>query len=157
MIATRGALVAQRFESAHAAFVTSPASFDAFTNPDFFLRPELVELAIHHFFGGELLALARLVGREVAGIGAQQAAIELDDASDDPIQERAVVSDDDGRRSLDQEFFERRDAVDIQMVGRLVEHQQIGFQRQRQSERGAFAFAARGRFGCALGRNAETL
>ncbi len=120
-------MIAQRFESAHATFIASAARFDAFANPDFFLRPEFVELAVHHFFGGELLALARLVRREVAGVGTKQAAIELDDARRDAIQKRAVVGDDDGRRSLDQEFFQRRDAVDVQMVGGLVEQQQVGF------------------------------
>ena len=64
-------------------------------DPDFFLRPELVELAIGDLLGRELLALARFVGGEVAGKGAQQAAIELDDARHDAIEERAIVRDHD--------------------------------------------------------------
>ena len=106
-LAPRGALDAQRFEPTHAAFVARAARFDAPADPDFFLRPELVELAIRDLLGRELLALARFVGGEVAGIRAQQAAIELDDARDDAIEERAVVRDDDGRRALQQQLFER--------------------------------------------------
>ena len=66
-LAPRGALVAQRFEPAHAAFVARAARLDAVADPHFLLRPELVELAIRDLLGGELLALARFVGGEVAG------------------------------------------------------------------------------------------
>ena len=100
LFATRGALVAQRFQSAHATFVARAAGFDAPANPDFFLRPELVELAIDDVLGRELFALARFVRGEVAGIRTQQAAIQLDDARDDAIEKRAIVSDDDGRPAL---------------------------------------------------------
>ena len=44
--------------------------------------------------------------------------------------------------------FEQRDAVDIEVVRRLVEQQQVGLERQRQCERGALALATR----CALRR-----
>ena len=140
--AARRALDAQRFEPAHAAFVARATRLDAATDPDFFLRPELVELAIGDVFGRELLALARFVGGEVAGKAAQQAAIELDDARDDAIEERAVVRDHDRGRALEQQLFQRRDAVDVQVIGRLVEQQQVGLQRQCERERGALALAA---------------
>ena len=42
-------------------------------------------------------------------------------------------------------LFELRDAVDIEMIGGLVEQQQIGLHRERERQRGALAFAA-GRF-----------
>ena len=67
----------------------------------------LSNLRLRDLFGGELLALARLVGGEVAGIAAQQAAIELDDARDDAIEKGAVVGDDDRRRALEQQLLER--------------------------------------------------
>ena len=67
-LASRGALDAQRFEPAHAPFVARAARLDAAADPRFFLRPELVELAVRDLLGGELLALARFVGGEVAGI-----------------------------------------------------------------------------------------
>ena len=91
-------------------------------------------------FGGELVGLARLVGGEVAGIRAQQAAIELDDARGDAIEERAVVRDDDrGRAPCATQLLDQRDAVDVEMVGGLVEQQQVGRQRERQRERRALA------------------
>ena len=82
-------------EPSHAAFVARAARLDALADPRLFLRPELVELAVRRRFGGELVALARFVRGEVAGIGAQHAAIELDDARGHAVEERAVVRDDD--------------------------------------------------------------
>ena len=129
-LAPRGALLAQVLEPLHAAFVARAARLDALADPHFFLRPELVEAAVRDFFGGELVALARFVGGEVAGIGAQHAAIELDDARGHAVEERAVVRDDDARRHFQQQLFEPLDAVDVEMVGRLVEQQQLGLERE---------------------------
>ena len=61
----------------------------------------------------------------------------------DAVEERAVVRDDDRRRLLAQQLLEQRDAVDVEMIGRLVEQQQVGRQRERQRERRALALAAR--------------
>ena len=60
-------------------------------------------------------------------------------------------------RPFDQQLFERGDAVDVEMVGGLVEQQQVRLQRQRERQCGALAFAARSGFGRALGRHAEAL
>src|SRR6185295_101229 len=92
---------------------------------------------------GQLFALARLVRREVAGIRTQDAAIQLDDARGDAVEKRTVVSDDDARRHLQQQLFELCDAVDVEMVGGLVEEQQLGLESECERERRAFAFAAR--------------
>ena len=53
------------------------------------------------------------------------------------------MRDDDAGEVPLQQIFERLDAVDVEMVGRLVEQQQIRIQREGQRERGAFALAAR--------------
>ena len=53
--------------------------------------------------------------------------------------------------------FEQLDAVDIEMVRRLVEQQQIGFERERQRERRALALAARGERGRCVGIDAEAM
>jgi hypothetical protein len=42
-----------------------------------------------------------------------------------------------------QQVLQQCDALDVEVVGRLVEQQQVGFQRQRQCQRGALALAAR--------------
>src|ERR1043165_5127889 len=77
LLATSGAFDAQCFEPAHSPFIARAARFDAAPDPDFFLRPEFVELAMRNLFGRQLLALAHLVRREVAGHAPQQPATEL--------------------------------------------------------------------------------
>ena len=89
----------------------------------------------------ELVALAGLVRREIAGIRAQHAAIELRDARRHAIEERAVVRDHDAGGHLQQQLFEPLDAVDVEMVRRLVEQQQLRLQRERECQRRAFALA----------------
>ena len=97
---------------------------------------------------GQLLGLAPLVCGVVAGVRAQQAAVEFDDARGHPVEEGPVVRDDDGRRVAGhQQALELLDAVDVEVIGRLVQQQYVGFQGKRAGERGALAFAA-GEPGC---------
>src|SRR6202030_3007689 len=90
-LAPLGALVAQSLQAPHAPLVARPPGFDALADPNFFLGPELIELAPRHGLGGKLVRLARFVRGEVAGIRSQQAAIELDDAGRDAIEKGAIV------------------------------------------------------------------
>ncbi len=63
----------------------------------------------------------------VAGPRRQPAAIDLDDARREPLEERAIVRDEhDGAGIVGEERLEPRDGVDVEMVGRLVEQQQVG-------------------------------
>ena len=153
----RGALVAQLLEPAHPARIARAAGLDALADPDLLLRPELVEAPALERLRGELLLLAPLVGGEVARKRAQQAAVELDDAGRDPVEERAVVSDDDGGRALEQQVLEQRDAVDVEVVGRLVEQQQLRLQRERECECRALALSARGGAGRDILREPEPM
>ena len=57
------------------------------------------------------------------------------------VEERAVVRDDDQRRASQQQVLEQRDGVDVEVVGRLVEQQQVGRQREGERERGALGLA----------------
>ena len=50
-----GALAAQFFQTAHAAFVAGAARFDAFAYPRFFLRVEFVEEAVVFRFNRQFL------------------------------------------------------------------------------------------------------
>ena len=145
-LAARGAFIAQRFQPPHAAFVAGAAGLNTFADPHFFLRPEFVELAVHHFFGGKLIGFARFVRGEVAGVGAQQAAIQFDNTRGHAIQKRAIVGDDDGRldRARNQQVFEQRNAGNVEMVGRLVEQQQVRLACHGQRQHRTFALAARG-------------
>ena len=44
--------------------------------------------------------------------------------------------------TLQQQLLQPLDAVDVEVIGRLVEQQQVGLQRERQGERAALALAA---------------
>src|SRR5439155_2800992 len=93
-VASRSALDAQLLETAHASFVARSAGLDAFADPGLLLLPELLETAPRGVLHRELLVLALLIGREAAGVGAQYAAIQFDDAGGGPIEEDAIVRDD---------------------------------------------------------------
>src|SRR4029453_7622562 len=67
-LAANGALGAERLQALHAAFVARAACLDPLADPDFLLRPELVEAAVGKLFGGELVAPARFKSGEVARI-----------------------------------------------------------------------------------------
>ncbi len=120
-VETLGAFDAQPFQALHPPFVARAARFDAFADPDLFLGPEFIEAAACDLLRRELLVLALFVGSKVAGIGTQNPAIELDDSSRDPIEKGAVVSDDDRGRTLQQQFLEPLDALDVEVVGGFIE------------------------------------
>ena len=96
------ALGAQRFQPPHPALVASTPRFDAAPNPHLFLGPELVELAAPHRFGRQLSRLLAFIGGIVARVAAQQAAIELENAGGDAIEEPAIVRDEYQGRCLEQ-------------------------------------------------------
>ena len=74
-VAAFGALAAQFFQTAHAAFITGTARFDAFTYPRFFLSMKFVEEAVVFCFNRQLLRFFLAVFGERARIGAQNAAV----------------------------------------------------------------------------------
>jgi len=55
-----------------------------------------------------------------------------------------VRDEDAGRGPLREQVLDEADAVDVEVVGRLVEQQQLRLQRQRQRQGRALAFAAGG-------------
>src|SRR6185436_11271485 len=90
-LAPGGALLAQVFEPFDPALVASAARFDALADPDFFLRPELLEAAVGEILGRIQLRLALFVDRVVARKAAQPSAVELGDAAGHRIEETPVV------------------------------------------------------------------
>ena len=50
---------------------------------------------------------------------------------------------------LSQQVFQNQDAIDIEVVGRLIEQQQVGLLREGEGERRALALAAG--HGCRIG------
>ena len=74
------------------------------------------------------------------------AAIELENPAGDVVEEVAIVRDrDDGARVVLEEPLEPRDRLGVEVVGRLVEQQQVGRLQQQPAERHAAPLAARQR------------
>ena len=72
------------------------------------------------------------------------ATVQLHNARRNPVQKRPVVGDHDHAAfELNQQVFQPLDAVEIQMVGRLIEQQNIWQGHQSLTQRDAFTHAAR--------------
>ena len=86
----------------------------------------------------------------------EAAAIELDDPRRELLEERAIVRDeDDGAGVVGEKGFEPLDRVDVEMVGRLVEQQQVGLRDQRPRQQHAAPPPARQRVDDGVGRQVE--
>ena len=142
-LAAGGALAADFFQAAHAAFVAGAACFHAFADPHFFLGVEFIKDAVLFFFHGQLFGFAYLVGAKAAGVAAQQAAVQLDDAGGDVVQKAAVVGDQQhaAGKVLDQ-AFQPLDGAHVQVVGGFVQQQHVGAGRQRTRQGDALFPAA---------------
>ena len=96
-------------------------------------------LGIEHFARGALLferGIGPLVERQLA-------AIEMQDLVDRGVEQVAIVADDDhGARIVRQMILEPQRAFEVEIVGRLVQQQQIGRREQRRGERDPHAPAA---------------
>ena len=114
---------------------------DALADPDLLLGPELVELARGDGFVGEERFFPFLIRGEVAGEGKEAAAVELEDARAGAVEEGAVVGDHD-RGLLREQAFEDQDAVQVEVVGRLVEEQQVRLPGEGPGERRALCLTA---------------
>ena len=135
--------VAHRLEPAHAAFVAGAAGLDALPDPDLLLRQHLVETGVLLRFGIEPFFFAAQVVAPVAGPTGQLATVDLDDPGRQRTQEAAVMGDED-QRTLPrlEEAFEPVDRGDVEMVGRLVQQQQIRRRHQRARQQHAALHAA---------------
>ena len=93
----------------------------------------------------ERLALAALAleGGVAAAIERELAGLEVQDPIDRVVEQVAIVADDDHRARIARDMLlqpERR--LEVEVVGRLVEQQQVGRGEQRRGERHAHAPAA---------------
>ena len=101
----------------------------------------------------EPLLLLLQPGRVVAFPRNAGAAIELEDPAGDVVEEVAIVRDgDDGARVVLEEALEPGDRLGVEMVGRLVEQQQVRRLQQQAAERDAAPLAARQRRDVGIGR-----
>ncbi len=137
-IHARAPLVAHLEERPHAALVARASRLDALADPHFLLRETLVELGVLLRLVAQQLGLALGVHRVVAGPGGERAAIEVDDARRHRIDESPVVADEEQRaRIVAQERLEPFDRGDVQMVGGLIEQQQLRARDERPAEQRA--------------------
>ena len=115
-----------------------------------------------------LLRVGRLLQRElqralalelrvVPGVGPELLRVEVDDAGDDAVEEIAVVGDEQQRAGIAGEpVLEPQHGVEVEVVGRLVEEQEVRPAHQRLREIQAHAPAAgKARDGVAVGRGRE--
>ncbi len=97
-------------------------------------------------FGGQRLALAALA-LEIVVVAAEVgelAAVEMKNAVDRVVEEVAVVADDQHRvRIVVEEALEPQGALEVEIVGGLVEKQDVGFVEERRRQRHPHPPAAR--------------
>ena len=100
---------------------------------------QAADFALLVFVGGQLLLLVGLALFEilvvVAAVADQPALADLDDAADKLVQELAVVRDDENRAGVAlQILLEPEQRLEVEMVGRLVEQQQVRLLRQQPGQ-----------------------
>ena len=93
--------------------------------------------------GHQSLQPGQLVVRVVARVLPDAASLELQDAADGPVEQAAVVGDQQHRsREADERLLQPLQAGVVQVVARLVQNQQPRIHHQRAGERQQVAFAA---------------
>ena len=109
-------------------------------------------LALRLLFERQPLLLLLEPRRVVAFPGNAAAAVELENPAGDVVEEIAIVRDgDDGAGVVLEEALEPGDRFGVEMVGRLVEQQQVGRLQQQAAQRDAAALAARQRRDVGIG------
>ncbi len=135
-LATLSTLHAHRLEGAHSPLVTGAARLDPLAYPHLFLSQLAIELGIFQLFDPQPLLFALLVLVIVAGPGGDHAAVQIDDPGRQLVDKLTVVGDKhDGTTEILEELFQPVDSLDIQVVGRFVQQQQIGITSQRTGQR----------------------
>ena len=137
------ALLTQRVQIAKPFNVALAASGDAVTQPMFFVDDLAIELVLLALFFGQHLVAPGLEACKAAIDLLDLAAIEPGSGTRQVGQKAAVVADDDQRTAAAVEFaLQPLDGGEIQMVGRLVQEQDVGRRRQHTRECRAPRFAA---------------
>ena len=134
-LTTLAALHAHRLKGAHPPFVAGAAGLDALTHPHLFLGKLAVKLGVFQLLDPQPLLLPLQVLIVIAGPGGDGAPIEIDDPGRQLVNELPIVGDeDDGAAKILEELFQPVDGVDVQVVGRLVQQQQIGVAGERTGQ-----------------------
>jgi hypothetical protein len=137
-------LAPQGLQAPHPALVACAPRLDAFADPHFLLGQQLVELLVALGLGGKPLRLALLVGGKAAGVAREPPPVQLQHACGHSIEKAPVVGNDHHRPPVvGDQFLQPQDAVDVQMVGGLVQKPQVRLAHQRLGQGHALDAAAR--------------
>src|SRR5690606_21120413 len=139
-----GGFGAQRLQRAHAALVAGAPRLYALANPGFLLVELFLEQVSLALLGLQGFFLAPQVILVIARPAREARAIELHDAGREPLQERAVVGDEQ-HAALERAHavLQPADGREVEVIGRLVEQQQLRIRHQRPREADAPLPAAR--------------
>ncbi len=86
----------------------------------------------HRLLRRQMLGAGALERRVVAGVELEAAALDVGDAAGDVVEEIAVVGNQQQRAAVILEpLFEPDDGIEVQVIGGLVEQQQVGAAHQR--------------------------
>ena len=117
---------AQGLQGADPAFVARAPGLDARADPDLFLGQLLVELGVLPGLGLQGRLLAIQVRRVVARPAREPAAVEFQDAGRHFAEQGPIVRDEQQRAAVaQQEILQPADGVDVEVVGRLVQQQEV--------------------------------
>ena len=131
-------VLAHRLERADASFVAGAAGLNALANPRFLLSQLLVEELPLAGCGRQQLLPPFEEGGIVARPVPEAAAIELDDPGRQPFQEDPVVGDEnDGAPVPQEERLQPANRLDVEVVGGLVQKQDIGIVHNRLGKQDA--------------------
>ncbi len=142
-IQARPDFLAHFLQGTDAAFIACAPGLDALAYPLLFPRQFLVELGIGLGFGGQLLVAVCQEGLVIVLPVNQLATIQFHDAVGGALQESAVVCDqDDGAAKIQQQFFQPLDSGYVEMVGGLIQQEDVGVADQGAGQGGAAGPAA---------------
>src|SRR6185437_12378214 len=138
------ALLAEIAQALEAADIALAAGGDAVGEPVLLADDLAIELVARQLFFLEHGVAPVLEGGKAPVEAARDAAIEPDGRAGEIAEEPAIVTDDHQRRTQGRELgLEPLDGRQVEMVGGLVEQENIGLGRQHAGERGTAGFAAR--------------
>ena len=138
------AFAAKRDQTLEAALVALPSRADAVAEPVLLLHDAAVELVAGNLLGLKDRIAPGLEASKTFVEPPRDAAVEPDGGLGKILQEPPVVADQHHGRAGDLEHrLQALDADHVEMVGGLVEQENVGFRRQHAGERRAPALAAR--------------
>ena len=156
LLAPLGAFRTHRHQRADTSLVARAPRLDALSQPGFLFGELLVEALLRRRLDGQRLVLPSQIRGVVARPRGERSAIDLDDPCGEALQKRAVVRDEHhGAGVIGQERLEPGDGVDVEMVRRLVEQEEIGLAHQRAREQHAATPSTRQRVDDGLGRQLQ--